>query len=272
MRKVLLAFDGKNFPKGAFDFIQQLNKNNKISLVGVLLPSMAGLGYVSFETDEGVAYVPAPMEEDESAVQKAINDFEAMCVAKSLDYRRHPKGTTNVLKELQKETRFADLLVIGSDDFYKELGDGSINTYLHDVLRHSECPVLLVPERFSYPDNVIFAYDGSDSAVFSIKQFTYLLPELSKLPCQVVFASKDKKGIPDISYLEELISRHFTKPFFTALQINEKKTFTDWVDKKQHALLVIGSFSRSNLSEMFRKSMATEVIADGQLPIFITHK
>jgi len=225
MRKILLAFDGKNFPKGAFDFIKRLNDQHKISLVGVLLPSMASMGYVSFETDEGIAYVPTPIEEDETAVKKAIATFEEQCTKNAIEYRPHAKDVTDVLKELQKESRFADILIIGNEDFYKELGDGSINTYMHDVLHHAECPVLLVPDKFSFPENVIFAYDGSQSAVFAIKQFIYLLPEFTQLPCQVVFASREKKGIPDIPYLEELISRHFTKPSFSALQIDEKKNF-----------------------------------------------
>jgi len=272
MRKILLAFDGKNFPKGAFDFIKRLNDQDKISLVGVLLPSMASMGYVSFETDEGIAYVPTPLEEDEAAIKKAVSNFEEQCSENAIEYRPHAKNVADILKELQKESRFADMLIIGNEDFYKELGDGSINTYMHDVLHHAECPVLLIPDKFAFPENVIFAYDGSQSAVFAIKQFIYLLPEFTQLPCQVVFASKEKKGIPDIHYLEELISRHFIKPLFSALEINQNKNFTSWVDKKEKTILVIGSFSRSSLSEMFRKSMATEIISEAKIPMFIAHR
>ena len=61
--------------------------------------------------------------------------------------------------------------------FYENIGIHSSYDYLKDVLHDVACPVLLVPEKFDFPESVILAYDGSEESVYAIKQFAYLFPE-----------------------------------------------------------------------------------------------
>jgi nucleotide-binding universal stress UspA family protein len=42
--------------------------------------------------------------------------------------------------------------------------------------------------------------------------------------------------------------------------------------KKRSALLVSGSYGRSGLSQLFKKSFVNEIIAEHRLPVFIAHK
>ena len=77
---------------------------------------------------------------------------------------------------------------------------------LHDI----ECPAVVVPENFDFPENNILAYDGSESSVFAIKQFAYLFPELASNNTILVFAkSKEVEELPDQDYIEELAARHY---------------------------------------------------------------
>ena len=107
------------------------------------------------------------------------------------------------------------------------------------------------------------AYDGSDSAVFAIKQFAYLFPELCGNETLLVYAREKKDSqFPDENNTEELAKQHFKNLDLLKLRINAKKYFTSWLIEKKKALLIGGSFGRSPASEMFRKSFVDEVIAN----------
>ena len=77
MKKILLAFDGKNFSKGALDFARVLNEENPILLIGAFLPhtnyassfGSSGGGVV------GPLVIPAFEDENSEAVQANIELF-----------------------------------------------------------------------------------------------------------------------------------------------------------------------------------------------------
>lgn len=273
MKKILLASDGIHFSEGAFEFARRLNEMEPVLLTGVFLPQAQLANLWSYADGmNGPLFVPLVESGEESIKQENIDRFEQLCVHNNIDYRIHKDYYDFALPELKKETRFADLLILGSEKFYENMGTDKPNEYLRDVLHGVECPVLLVPETFSFPESIILAYDGSDSSVYAIKQFAYLFPEFCNRETLLVYTDeKEKKDFPDRILMEELTARHFPNLTFFKLTLDPKKYFATWIMEKKGALLVSGSYGRSGLSELFRKSFVNEVISDHQLPVFITH-
>jgi hypothetical protein len=275
MRKILLAFDGINFSMGAFNFARRMNLHSPILLTGVFLPQ---INYANIWTYAGTAamspmFIPMVEDEDAIAVEKNIAKFEALCDRNMIEYRVHKDFTDFALPALIKETRFADLLIIGSESFYENLGLNELNESVKDALHGSECPVLVVPEKFEFPQSNILAYDGSDDSVFAIRQFAYLFPELCTNNSLLIYAQGGaKKEIPDQSYIEELTLRHFPKLNISKLEINPREFFTKWMAKRKGALLISGAFNRSIFSVMFKKSFVTDVIRAHKLPVFVAHR
>lgn len=71
-------------------------------------------------------------------------------------------------------------------------------------------PVLIVPQKFYYPENIILAYDGSESSLYAIKQFAYIFPEFCNTNITVVFAAKENdRAMPDELLIHEFAARHF---------------------------------------------------------------
>lgn len=176
-----------------------------------------------------------------------------------------------MLPELKKETRFADLLIIGGEVFYKDLG-GKPNTYLKTILHDAECPVVVVPEEYEYPEKIVLAYDGSESSVYAIKQFSYLFPVLSHKKTVLVYADEnDKIEFPDQDYLEELAARHYPDLAFFKLETNPYRGVKEWLEGRKATLLVSGSYGRSGFSQLFRKSFINDLILEHKIPVFVTH-
>lgn len=275
MRKILLAFDGTSFSKGAFEFARRLNEHSPILLTGVFLPQ---INYANIWSYAGTAamspmFIPLVEDEDTIAIEKNIARFEALCEKNHIQYGVHKDFTDFALPALIKETRFADLLIIGSESFYENLGVKELNESVKDALHGSECPVLVVPEKFEFPESNILAYDGSPDSVFAIKQFAYLFPELCNNETLLVYAQPDaKKQFPDGSYIEELTKRHFPELTLLKLEINPSQFFTKWMADRKGAILISGAFSRSVFSVMFKKSFAADAIRDHRLPVLVAHR
>jgi nucleotide-binding universal stress UspA family protein len=274
MKKILLAFDDGHFSIGAFEFARQLNDLRPILLIGVFIPQLSYANLWSYATGiPGNMPMPLLEEEDSEAIYKNIDQFKELCIKNSIAFKVHKDFNDMALTELKNETRFADLLIIGSDKFYKGILNEDANDYLKDVLHTSECPVIIVPGNFRFPAVNVLTYDGSASSVYAIRQFAYLFPELCNQETVIVFMGDDvDEEIPCKDRIEELVHQHFMDVDIVMLDLSLKRTFCTWVENKKNAILISGSFGRTFISEFFRKSFLSDIIEEQKLPVFIAHK
>jgi nucleotide-binding universal stress UspA family protein len=275
MKKIILAFDGSHFSEGAFEFIRKLNAIQPVFVTGVFIPqtSYSNLWSYAAAAGSGSVFVPLEDEAENDKVGRNIYYFEMLCKQYHIKHSVHKDAYEFALPALQKETRFADLLVVSGELFYKGVTEFSQMDYLSDILHNTECPVLIVPEEFDFPKTNILAYDGSNESVYAIKQFAYLFPELTKDKTLLVYAESDlHKDFPAKEFIFELAAHHYDDLTFYKLDLDPKKYFTSWIGSKKASVLVSGSFSRSSLSQLFRKSFVTNVIKQHKIPVFIAHK
>lgn len=274
MKKLIIALDGQHFPQGAFDFVKNINLSSKVLLAGVFLSPIDYSKVLAFTGMEGVTLMPEWMvrNDDDVLVNKNINLFKEACTAEGIEYRIHKDTDLMAISSLIEETRFADALLISSDLFYENISTRQPNFYLEEVLKKAECPVMLVPEKYEEPGQVILTYDGSESSVFAIKQFAYVYPELAKKETVLLSITSHEDDLPEYSLISELVSRHFPNLKLQSLHLKHKKDFTEWLSMKPNSFIVMGAFSRSLFSHLFRKSFASDVIHEIKMPIFISHK
>ncbi len=228
MKKILLAFDGTHFSEGAFEFARRLNEEEPILLTGVFVPlvNYASLwSYASASAATGAPVIPLLEDDEIEEVQNNIERFKALCVKHNIESRIHRDYTDFALPELKKETRYADLLILGSQIFYGNIGAAEPNDYLKDMMEIAECPVLVVPEKFTFPESNILAYDGSESSVYAIRQFAYLFPGFTSNKTLLIYIDDSEKPIPDESYIKELAGRHFSDLTIAKLELLQKNIF-----------------------------------------------
>jgi len=274
MKKVLIAFDGTQFSEGAFEFAGMLNEYQPILLTGVFLPQVSYANVWSYATAmDGSVLIPLIEEEEGEIIQKNMERFQNLCIKNGIAFRVHKDYNDFALPEIIRETRFADLLLISGEKFFENMASGHSVDYMRDVIREVECPVIVIPEKFSFPRRNIIAYDGSASSVFALKQFAYVLPELTANETLLVY-SNDKEGseLPSENYIEELAAQHYKNLKLLRMEMDPKKYFNDWLKKEERPILISGALGRSALSQMFKKTFIDKVITDHQLPLFIAHR
>lgn len=272
MKKILIAFNGGHFSSAGFEFARRINELQPVLLTGVFMTETSYTNLWSYTAGmAGPAFVPL-VEEVPDVVESSIAQFENMCLHNGITYRVHNDQGKFAIPELKKETRFADLLIIESDAFYQnQVGVNPID-YLKEALHEAECPVMVVPGKYEFPEFNILAYDGSRDCVFAIKQFAYLFPELCGNKTVLVFSKNDTQDhLPDEIYIEELATQHFTDLELLKLDVDPKKDFTKWVMANRNSVLVSGSFGRSAISQFLKRSFAEGIIEERHIPVFIAH-
>lgn len=277
MKKIIIAFDNSNLSNGSLDFVCQLNEAEPVLATAVFIPQIDYANLMNYGGAVGILagpeYIQLPEKELPEEVLANIRHFENVCQKNGILYRVHKDFYDFPVTELKRESRFADLAIISGELFYKGVIEANQFEYLKDVLRVSECPVLILPEKHEFPDNNIVAYDGSEESVYAMKQFAYIFPELTKNPTLFVYAEDvEERDLPSKAYIEELATQHFENLTFYKLEANPRRYFRSWMADKNGSILVSGSFSRSSLSQVFKKSFVADIIKDHRLPVFIAHK
>jgi hypothetical protein len=272
MKKLLFICDVNNFSSGAFSFLEDLYKNVPFLLTGaffhsvnldVLMPTA-----LAFSADPLVAYTDSDVE----AVNSSIRQFEQKCQHNGFEYRVHEESECFKLKDVVRETRFSDAVVISEKLFFSHIEAEQPNSYMKELLHTSECPVIVIPEDYSPIAQVTIAYDGKKESVFAIKQFCYLFPHYTHLPTEIVYwVDKTDDEIPNLEYLEEFAARHFDNLNFKELFFDRKKYIAGWSRKNRNTIFVSGSYKRSWFSTLFKESFVDDMIKNGSPNIFIAH-
>lgn len=274
MKKLIIALDGQHFPKGAFEFAKEINRKANVLLAGVFLSPVDYSKLLAYTGMEGVALMPewTMRNEDDMLVNKNISLFREACTAEGIEFRVHKDTDLMAISSLIDESRFADALLVSSDLFYANVSREQPNFYLEEVLKRAECPVMLVPEEYEEPGQVVLSYDGNESSVFAIKQFAYVFPELAKKETTLLSITGQEDELPDYSLITELVSRHYPNLKLQNLHLKNKKAFGEWMKTKPNSFIVMGAFSRSMFSQLFRRSFASDIIRELKMPLFISHR
>ena len=272
MNKVIIPFDGGHFSKGAFSFACHLNAKSAILLTGIFLPEVDYAKIFFFPAAFAApSYIPLPEDFNEELVTNSIELFTRLCNHHHIKHQAHKDLTLPPMAELSNESRFADLMIIGSEVFYTNGSAGPFE-YLQAALHKAECPVMIVPEHFHQPSQVIVAYDGTASSVFAIKQFAYLFPDYCKLNTTLVYLGDRKQPIPGAELIGEWASAHFENLVIRKVSREEADSFDDWLEEHWNPILVSGAFNKSGLSQLFHKSFILRTIQQHKMLVFVAHQ
>lgn len=197
--------------------------------------------------------------------------FRAICERQGVHVSVH-ENPHEPLEQILAESRYADLMIIGSDLAFEPWDEKKPSAFLKDVLCSVECPVMIAPNLFEGIEEIVFAYDGNASAVHAIKQFSYLLPELEDCRLTILrVVDEGEQDDPDEGKLARLVSTHFSNAHFKKLYGQPNSELFAFLMNKKKTLVVMGSYGRSTFSNMLTPSTADPLIRNLNLPVFIAH-
>jgi hypothetical protein len=272
MKKILFVCTDHNFPNGAFAFLKIIEQYEPVSVTGLFFSP------IEYGPLAEVNQIPlgSPNMQVKVKEKKVVDDnkafFSLQCSLNHIKFQVHPNDKPWEKDILRRESRFADLLLLSGELFYPDVNNDQPNSFLQEALQVAECPVLVLPENNIPLERLVFAYDGGKESLHAMKQFCYLLPQLTDLPTEIIYVKEDgTDDIPDIEKLKDYCRHHFSSMNFSKLHFKADKYFADWIGEKQKTLMVSGSFGRSSFSYLSRHSFAAKVIHEHKMPVFIAH-
>jgi hypothetical protein len=273
MKQILIVGAGHHFPQGPFTFLHSMQEQERVHAKGLFFQPVDYSALAA--ADRGASMIPVlDLEDNEKemiAVHKAF--FSRQCEQHHISYSLHDNEREWDKNLLQKESRFADLILISGELFYAETDNNQPNQYLREALLAAECPVLIIPENFTTVQHLFMAYDGSRDSLYALKQFCYLFPDLTDLPTEILYINEGTSdSIPDLDSLKQFTRAKFDCISCSRLHFNAADYLATWISEKKDALLVSGSFGRSTFSYIGNRSFSEDVIHEHHLPIFIAHR
>ncbi len=277
MKKVISIFDGLKFSNSTLQYSIQLAKQMNAHLVGIFLDDLT---YHSYKVYDAVIQDAATIkdlnildEKDQSKRRQAKEKFENACQHAKLEYSIHVDKKI-AYQALIHETIYADICIIDFNETFNRYKESLPTGFIRDLLSHTQCPVLLVPKKYTPIEKYLLLYDGEPSSVYAIKQFSYLFHTLKHLPCEVLTIKESGNlHLPDNKLMKEFMKRHFPKATYKVKKSDfaEDEIVDHLKDMKENTLVVLGAYRRSVVSRWFRESMADKIMKHLKLPLFIAH-
>jgi len=283
MEKVLILIDSQNFRPQLLDFAASMvNGHGKTKITGVFLsgnplaaaPGIRSVGGQIFV--EEITMTEEEINQRKRDVEHSIALFKDACLQRELVAAVHNEDG-NPLENIIKESRFADLII--TDPSITFSGEKTIpSRFIKELLAKTECPVLIAPEYFDQVDEIVFAYDGSKSSVFAIKQFFYLMPSFADKKMVILHVvepgkSQEEDPMRDTLFEEWLKMKCSRYSTVTIAGDSRDGLFNYFMDHSgdNNKLLITGAYGRGILSSFFRPSTADLVLKAIDIPVFISH-
>lgn len=278
MENILLALDGTQLDMNAIEFACYIATVTHSRLSAIFAENLKGEEQPRLKQLYALPYVETITAEDipENTQKREscrINErrFGEACTNRGVNFRIHHSRQLTV-QDMIAESRFADLIIVNPSISFLDEAEGTPSQFVKDLLASTECPVIISPNRFDGIDEILFAYDGSRSAIFALKQFVHLFPSFQNKKLTVIqIDRKQVNSFRQEERLSDLLSAHFSKVQFEHLQGKPADELFGYLIGRKNLFVVMGAYGRGVLSSLFTRSAADLVVKTIDLPYFIAH-
>jgi hypothetical protein len=261
MRKILLATNAHQVKASAVDFGCYIANLTRSPLTGVFLEKKNKVAEILIAAGE---------EEYESTnAENAVSNTNLFCNRCLRNDARHSVHYVygNPLTETIKESLYADVILADGNTSFNE-DDGWPSQFIKDLLEDAKCPVIITPFDFDEINEVVFAYDGTDSSIFAMKQFIYLFPELNDIKITLLQVLKDDDDITEKKRLREFLMMYFDAVHYDTLYGDAEAELFKRFLAQRNKMLVMGAYGRK---KFLGHSTADILLKTLNIPIFIAH-
>lgn len=276
MEKILVVIDPLNANRNLLEFALYIGQLTKSAITGLFMEdAVTGRPVEKDLHGFPVAFTQSATAKNrlvmKAEIEEILADFESKCVDRWIPFVVHRDFGVPV-DDVVAESKFSDLMLIDAGADLDKKGKGAPTAFVQEILRKSECPVILAPEHTGEIHEIIFCYDGSPNAMHAIRQFTCLFPQFKDIKLIILEITKDGKGDRQSEKrLKEWAGNHY-KYFHHEIRTGAvRQILFDWVFKKENIFIVMGSYGRSTTSVFFKKATAEPLIKITTQPVFIAH-
>lgn len=205
-------------------------------------------------------------QEDEELLKANITLFEDACREARVPYVIEAEHYISLRKFLH-HTAFADFVIADARATIDQFA-------LSDLLSEARCPILLLSAETRNIQKIFFAYDGSYSSLYAMKQFAALFPEWNNAETHVLYATEaGRKELPSEKELAGWLRLHYPRAHTRLLTGKAPEQLARFMGKDStDSVVVLGAYGRPGLSRLLHKSLADHLVQQVQAALFVVHQ
>jgi hypothetical protein len=164
------------------------------------------------------------------------------------------------IQSLNRETNFADLLIISQANFYQYLVDQPTYSEFQAFMQSSKCPILVLPPH-QQEIKEIFVLHQNDKLPPTIKSFASLFTsKIRKKEVSLLsFMPSDEEEIVNERSLVDYMSQHFSNIGLMVLHDgNLTERASDYVANSTNAIVLICGFDNECLRNLILPNLDTQ--------------
>lgn len=174
-----------------------------------------------------------------------------------------------LLETLREQEPDVRLLVIGKQGDAASRTGGHLGAHLERVVREVHRPILMVPQQFSAPENVMMAFDGSNTARKGVEMLAKS-PLFNALTCHVVIVGAETaEHRCELNWALTTLREagHSVEGAIRAGDVEE--TLRAYQQEYRIDMLVMGAYGHSRLRQLLVGSTTTQMLRKTHVPVLI---
>jgi nucleotide-binding universal stress UspA family protein len=277
MRKtILVGLDGSPDGDAALEAAVLWARSHEAELVGMAVvdePTIrrsepTGIGGSSFKRERDEAL----LADARSQVRGLLDRFAQRCEAAGVSHREDEEvGLPSA--RLLSVAADVDWTVLGQQTHYHFVTQAAPCETLRAVLRSCPRPVAVVPPQGVHGSSVLVAYDASPPAVRALDAFRRSGLDEGR-PVQVVSIAAEQETAARRAEEAARFLRFYgmqAEALPLAASADEAELILGQAARQDARLIVVGTFGRSRLSELFSRSTTAALLRQADRVLFCNH-
>lgn len=187
-----------------------------------------------------------------------------MGVSEVITAQRHGSLYEN-LQELEDDIR---VLIIGISG-HKHKSEIGVGTQVEEIIRSLRVPTLLINQEYKELQNVMIAYNGSESAKKALDMVS-TQPMFGSVQRYVVNVCKDAKKCKNLlNEAKKQLQNHGIEAQTAALSGNPIDVLVEFEEKNDIDLVAMGAFSHNRLRDAIFGSFTAKMLKNSTKPLLL---
>lgn len=174
-----------------------------------------------------------------------------------------------IIETILEREAHAELVVMGKRGASGQFATAHIGSKIERVLRAGKKPLVVAPQEFLPPDDVVIAYDGSRSILRAL-EYVAGSPIFDGMPIQLVMAGAQSEAHrAELEWAVLAVAVNGRKASWSLLPGAPDTVIANFMADRSKSMLVMGSHGHSPLRTLIVGSTTTAVIRAVHAPILL---
>ncbi|MBT9311144.1 universal stress protein [Leptothoe kymatousa] len=164
----------------------------------------------------------------------------------------------------------ADMVVLGKRGEAAEFASGHLGANIDRIVRSSTKPCLVTPQSFAPIEKLLVAYDGSPTGKRILSFLVDSAEGFKDIDIHLLTVAKSDTAPPtELESAQATLQQAGLSSTTTVLSGDPETVISDYIDKNQISLLMMGAYGHSRIRHLVIGSTTVQLLRSVQVPVLL---